>query len=129
MNTQFVQEMKMSLEQERALLQEELGEVSLADTGDHVPGDRAPKFPEYGSDNLGENTNSPLEVEEYALNSDITGNLSSRLQAVDAALTRAADGTYGVCRDCGGEIHENRLRANPAADTCMNCATGGMMNQ
>jgi DnaK suppressor protein len=35
------------------------------------------------------------------------------LSAIDAALHRFEDGTYGDCFDCGGEIAEARLRALP----------------
>ena len=41
---------------------------------------------------------------------------------VDAALDRVADGTYGVCEVCGGDIGAARLDALPAARTCIRCA-------
>ena len=41
---------------------------------------------------------------------------------VDAALDRVADGTYGVCEVCGGDIGAARLDALPAARTCIGCA-------
>jgi RNA polymerase-binding protein DksA len=45
----------------------------------------------------------------------------AELRAIDAALARLADGTYGTCTRCGGEIGEARLRANPAAERCIAC--------
>lgn len=42
--------------------------------------------------------------------------------ALDAALQRVADGTYGVCLDCGEAIPDARLRAVPTATLCMDCA-------
>jgi RNA polymerase-binding protein DksA len=43
------------------------------------------------------------------------------LQAIDAALLRIANNEYGVCIDCGGEIGYPRLKANPAAERCLDC--------
>ena len=45
-----------------------------------------------------------------------------RLADVDAALTRRAEGGYGVCQDCGRPIAPERLAARPAARTCIACA-------
>ena len=45
-----------------------------------------------------------------------------RLADVDAALTRRAEGGYGVCQDCGRPIAPERLAARPAARTCIDCA-------
>lgn len=43
------------------------------------------------------------------------------LDAVDAALRRIADDTYGECIDCGMSIPLARLEANPAAVRCVPC--------
>lgn len=45
----------------------------------------------------------------------------SELRGLDAARTRLADGVYGICADCGGEIGFERLRATPAAVRCVEC--------
>jgi RNA polymerase-binding protein DksA len=47
----------------------------------------------------------------------------SELRSLDAAHERIADGSYGTCSDCGGEIAFDRLRANPAAQRCIRCQT------
>jgi RNA polymerase-binding transcription factor DksA len=44
------------------------------------------------------------------------------LEAVDAALGRVADGTYGVCAVCGRPIAPERLEVRPTARTCVACA-------
>lgn len=41
------------------------------------------------------------------------------LAEIDAALARIEEGTYGRCEVCGEEIPEGRLRARPAARTCI----------
>ena len=43
------------------------------------------------------------------------------LVAVDAALGRIADGTYGKCVNCGAHIPEERLEAMPWATLCIDC--------
>ena len=45
----------------------------------------------------------------------------SELRALEAAHARFADGSYGICAECGGDIGFERLRANPAAVRCVDC--------
>jgi len=45
-----------------------------------------------------------------------------RLDAIDRALDRAAQGNFGVCGRCGGAIPAARLRALPGATQCVACA-------
>ena len=40
---------------------------------------------------------------------------------IDEALGRIADGSYGVCEDCGGSIGVERLRARPVTTLCIAC--------
>jgi DnaK suppressor protein len=124
MEKAFIDEMKQKLQQEQKALEQELNSISSADNGNHASGEHVPKFPDYGSDNLGENTNSPQEVQEFLVNADSMGRLETQLESVKGALKRTEDGSYGVCVLCGGEIGEDRLRANPAADKCIGCAQG-----
>jgi DnaK suppressor protein len=46
---------------------------------------------------------------------------SAELMAIDAALKRIADGSYGLCLDCGVGIATARLHANPTAMRCVDC--------
>ena len=41
--------------------------------------------------------------------------------AIDAALLRIEDGTYGKCVNCGAQIPEERLEAMPWATLCIDC--------
>ena len=43
------------------------------------------------------------------------------LADIDEALARVADGTYGVCEECGEDIPVARLRAVPTARRCVDC--------
>lgn len=40
---------------------------------------------------------------------------------IDAALMRIADGSFGLCTDCGQPINPARLQVNPAASRCLTC--------
>lgn len=39
------------------------------------------------------------------------------------ALRRVEDGEYGICMECGEDINERRLFANPTATHCIDCMT------
>lgn len=43
------------------------------------------------------------------------------LQAIEGALRRIDDGTYGICRDCGEAISPARLTAIPWTRSCISC--------
>jgi RNA polymerase-binding transcription factor len=62
---------------------------------------------------------SDLYAREELLADELT--LERDLIAVDEALGRIADGTYGICADCGNEIALERLEARPQAVRCISC--------
>lgn len=43
------------------------------------------------------------------------------LVALDRAIDRFLDGSYGLCERCGQAIAQERLAALPAVRTCINC--------
>ena len=45
----------------------------------------------------------------------------TELRGLEAARARLAEGNYGTCANCGGEIGFERLRAAPAAVRCVDC--------
>lgn len=47
----------------------------------------------------------------------------AEIDAIEGALDRIADGTYGVCAKCEGAISVGRLDALPYARTCIECAS------
>ncbi len=49
----------------------------------------------------------------------------TELVELGRAEGRIADGTYGRCLTCGGEIAPERLEALPATTTCIGCANRG----
>jgi DnaK suppressor protein len=45
------------------------------------------------------------------------------LAQLDAAALRLAEGSYGICANCGQQIGAARLAARPVTTTCMSCAS------
>lgn len=52
--------------------------------------------------------------------------VADRLEAIEARLQRAlaklAEGSYGVCDECGARIPAGRLRSVPESALCVSCA-------
>jgi DnaK suppressor protein len=51
----------------------------------------------------------------------LTDRDRDKLQAIDDALARIAEGSYGVCESCESDIAEARLEALPFTRLCINC--------
>ena len=114
---------RKKLLEEKKRIEEALNVVSDADSQDHLPGDRTPKFPDYGDDNAIElEDNSPNEVADFARNIQITRDLDEELGRIKSALARLDAGNYGQCVKCGREIPEGRMNVYPAAETCIDCS-------
>lgn len=59
------------------------------------------------------------QMEELATNVPLVEELEKRYKEVASALQNIEEGTYGVCEECDEAIPVKRLRANPAARTCV----------
>ncbi len=55
------------------------------------------------------------DLQEYGQEESILQNQRHLLAAIEEALNRLRDGTYGLCIDCGQPIPEKRLEAIPWA--------------
>jgi DnaK suppressor protein len=70
--------------------------------------------------------NHPGDLATITLDREIDYTLEEAdervLAAVDAALARIDEGTYGICTSCGQPISEERLEARPWAELCIDCA-------
>ncbi|HEY4706726.1 MAG TPA: TraR/DksA C4-type zinc finger protein [Thermodesulfobacteriota bacterium] len=51
----------------------------------------------------------------------ISGIRKEELVSIEESLRRIEDGTYGRCAQCGAEIGEERLKAQPYAIHCLRC--------
>lgn len=60
---------------------------------------------------------------ERSLVGSISRSSAEQLAAIDRALARLDDGTYGTCLTCGGPIAAGRLEARPSAEQCITCAS------
>jgi len=75
---------------------------------------------------LTEQSAEPRDLEEYAnitITEEILAQLSDVeieiLKAIDDALERIQNGTFGICEVCGKEIEEERLEAVPWTTLCI----------
>ncbi len=46
----------------------------------------------------------------------------AEVREIDAAINRIADGTYGICENCGSQIPAKRLYALPWTRLCLDCS-------
>jgi RNA polymerase-binding transcription factor len=52
----------------------------------------------------------------------IENSENQEIQQIGKALKRIAEGTYGICTQCGADIDPKRLTALPNATRCISCA-------
>ncbi|MCK4797151.1 MAG: TraR/DksA family transcriptional regulator [Spirochaetes bacterium] len=50
-------------------------------------------------------------------------NNRQKIIAIEAALRRIVESSYGICISCGKEITKNRLEAVPWTTKCIKCKT------
>jgi len=62
-------------------------------------------------------------LQGQAMAKDAERRRGLQLQRLKAALARFERDEFGACLDCGEKIAEARLRADPAATLCLDCAS------
>jgi RNA polymerase-binding protein DksA len=104
--------MRVRLEAERARVQSAIDNLKSVH-----PGSMEDEVEESPIDNhLAETASVTIDRQiDYSLGQ----NEERLLGAIDAALARIADGTYGRCERCGCEIEPERLEALPHATLCI----------
>ena len=109
---QQTQELHAAIEQRRAALLAELHEDV-----ERVRRDRFEDLAGAAPDRADESVATLIaDLDHAEVGRDLT-----ELRALEAARTRMAEGNYGICADCGGEIGFGRLCASPAAVRCVEC--------
>ena len=98
-------------ERRRALLEEIRADVARMRAGPYTQA--AGSTPDSGDEAVADLLSDLGEAE--------TSRDVQELRALDAAHRRLAEGSYGICLDCGGDIGFERLRAEPAAPRCIDC--------
>ena len=119
-----IHELKQSLEKEHDLLVAELKEIARPDP--KIKGNWNAKYPKFDQEEYGSHGSLETEadeVEEYEELLEAEHSLESRLLAITHALHRIQTGTHGICPKCKKEIALERMRANPAAEFCIEHAT------
>ena len=59
------------------------------------------------------------QIEELATNVPLVEELEDKHTDVSEALDKMDEGIYGLCEECNEPIPLDRLKANPAARTCI----------
>lgn len=78
---------------------------------------------EIGQDGIQDIGDEAANIYNKQILLSLNENERMRLQEVDEALDRIANGTYGVCEECGGPIGLKRLEARSVAKYCVPCKT------
>lgn len=110
-------ELKKALLDKKAKVTDQL--ETFAGKSKDLKGDFDTKFEQVG-DRPEENAS---EVEMYENNLGVEHQLEKDLAAINEALTKIDDGSYGICANCGKPqaIEIKRLKVFPEAKTCMKC--------
>src|SRR6059036_1522967 len=61
------------------------------------------------------------DARDREINFILTDREREKLQAIDEALARVGEGSYGVCESCESDIAEGRLEALPFTRLCISC--------
>jgi RNA polymerase-binding transcription factor DksA len=64
-----------------------------------------------------------IELENDEVLEGLDEMTQGEVRRIRAAISRIANGTYGVCSTCGHPISAERLAAIPGALTCVTCST------
>ena len=51
----------------------------------------------------------------------LTGRDKEKLHAINEALEKIREGSYGICEECGDKIGPGRLKVMPLAKYCVSC--------
>jgi RNA polymerase-binding transcription factor DksA len=93
---------KSELEQRLRKIEDELDEPASSDTSERAIG-----------------------IEDNEIRQGVGQAGLAELKAVNAAIGRIGDGTFGICLRCGGPISTARLKAVPHAAICEDCIKSG----
>lgn len=116
LDTATKEELKKALEEELSVLTEELKSVGRVNPDN--PADWEP-VPQKMDVQEADRNEAADRIEGYEENTAILKELEIRFNNIKLALKKLDDGTYGFCEESNEPIKIERLRANPAARTCI----------
>ena len=111
MDQQQLDTLKKALQEERASVDNQLSEQNAPADTEGVEVDVDEGF-----------ADSAHATAERSQTLALVEQLHEHSKAIDSALARIDEGTYGKCESCGQDIPFERLEARPTATLCINCA-------
>ena len=112
LNRRELIELARSMEERRTVLADEIRRTA-ARAREETWSDVAGEVHDFADESLADLV---ADLDSAEVTRDLT-----EVRALDAARERIADGSYGVCADCGADIPVERLRAQPVALRCIAC--------
>lgn len=76
---------------------------------------------EFHGEASGDVLDAAADTAQDEMNSRLLEVESDELRAIEAAIERIKDGSYGICQDCGKPIPVRRLQAVPYVVDCIDC--------
>lgn len=121
MDKKTIEKLKLSLEKEKSLVEEQLAKFATKD--EKMKGDWDTRFPKMGHDVSGSSSLEAAadEVEEYSTLLPMEHSMEIRLKNIDSALQKIKKGEYGLCEKCKKEIPADRLNVSPESKFCLDC--------
>ena len=102
-------DMRVRLETERAALRDNLTDNSAASAPVELDQTRQGRLSRMDA------------MQQQAMAQANAANSRVRLAAIEAAIRRIDDGSYGECMECGEPVSVPRLNARPEARLCIAC--------
>lgn len=117
----LLQQLKVDLEEEKKEIIEELKTFAKEDAD--IEGNWDSLYPDYNHGDTGgeKKENEAMEVEEYSSRLPVEHSLELKLKTINLALKKMEEGNYGICEKCQKPINQERLKAYPAARSCIEC--------
>jgi RNA polymerase-binding transcription factor DksA len=116
MEQKLIDELKENLELQKITVIKEL--KSFATEDPNLKHNWDAKYPNREDSDKDEKAD---DAQEYDNALALEHTLELKLKDVNMALEKIANGTYGICENCGKKISEERLQVCPEAKTCLNC--------
>ena len=115
---EFIDAQREALLKEKAKLEVDIKDVA---TYDAEEGRYHPNYEELNAGDAEDNEEASDETTSFIQNTATADSLIQSLNEVLGALADIDKGKYGYCENCDEYISEDRLRAYPAAKTCIKC--------
>ncbi|MEF8846987.1 MAG: TraR/DksA C4-type zinc finger protein [Candidatus Paceibacterota bacterium] len=122
LDDELLQQLEKQLKEEKEEIIEELKTFAKEDAD--IEGNWDSLYPDYNQGDAGgeKKENEAMEVEEYTSRLPVEHSLELKVKAINLALKKMEEGNYGICENCNDPINVDRLKAYPAARTCVDCS-------